>query len=88
MQVLKVFPWCVIPQETTLQGSKSDKKDGHEISKEEIQYQRGVNRMLQMMVKRSPKDDCDTEPVKQSVQKEGSGEKTPTVIHLRRNLQW
>lgn len=43
--------------------------------------------MLQMMVKRSPKDDCDTEPVKQSVQKEGSGEKTPTVIHLRRNLQ-
>lgn len=59
MQVLKVFLWCVIPQETTLQGSKSDKEDGHEISKEEIQYQTGVKRMPRMMVKRGPKDDCD-----------------------------
>lgn len=38
-----------------------------------------------MMVKRNPKDDCDTKPAKQFVQKEGNGKKTPTVIHLRRN---
>ena len=40
-----------------------------------------------MMVKKNPKDDCDTEPAKQLVQKEGSGKKPPTVIRLRRNLQ-